>query len=254
MAKGGDGKVSTGLVAASCAAILAVYTAGYSRTRDAAEKFDAQAHERRPAARSERVAPEQTQIASVESANAAPQEVGEPITRTRPEVDASSAAVTTRAPQTVEAVAGTPGSTAPAPVATPAPTEVAATTTAPANIAPTPAPAPVQAAAPVAEPAPAPKTPKWIDGTYTGWGTSRHGDIQARVVIKDGRIVESGIAQCLTRYSCDVIDQLILQPVKKQSPDVDYVSRATESSDAYYFALVEALSKADPSITSTSAQ
>lgn len=254
MAKSGDGKVSTGLVAASCAAILAVYTAGYSRTRDAADKFDAQAHERRPAARSEQT----TDV--VQAGPESTESSGDATLRHRePEAPTASAAGTTPA---IVAVDRTPlpsqtSTATPAPVAVPAATEIAATT-APANVAPTPAPAPVQTAAPapVAEPAPTPKTPKWIDGTYTGWGTSRHGDIQARVVIKDGKIADSGIAQCLTRYSCDVIDQLILQPVKKQSPDVDYVSRATESSDAYYYALVEALSKANPeySPTSTSAQ
>lgn len=60
-------------------------------------------------------------------------------------------------------------------------------------------------------------------------------------MIKDGKIVKSGIAQCLTRYSCDVIDVLINQPVLRQSADVDYVSRATQSSDAYYYGLLEAL-------------
>ena len=37
-------------------------------------------------------------------------------------------------------------------------------------------------------PPPAPPTPRYKDGTYLGWGTSRHGDIQAAVVIEDGRI------------------------------------------------------------------
>jgi uncharacterized protein with FMN-binding domain len=87
-------------------------------------------------------------------------------------------------------------------------------------------------------------TPKWRDGTYTGLGDSPHGDIEARVVIKDGRIVEAGIATCDTRYPCEVIDPLIHQPVERQSPDVDYMSRATESSDAYYYALVAALNNA----------
>lgn len=86
--------------------------------------------------------------------------------------------------------------------------------------------------------------PKWRDGTYTGLGDSPHGDIEARVVIKDGRIVEAGIATCDTRYPCYVIDPLIHQPVERQSPDVDYMSHATESSDAYYNALVAALDAA----------
>jgi NosR/NirI family nitrous oxide reductase transcriptional regulator len=85
---------------------------------------------------------------------------------------------------------------------------------------------------------------KWRDGTYTGLGDSPHGDIEARVVIKDGRIVEAGIATCDTRYPCEVIDPLIHQPVERQSPDVDYMSHATESSDAYYNALVAALNDA----------
>lgn len=90
----------------------------------------------------------------------------------------------------------------------------------------------------------APTEPYWRDGTYTGWGTSRHGDIKAQVVIRDGYIVESGIVSCETRYPCDVIERIINQPVEWQSPDVDRVSRATESADAYYHALVNALSEA----------
>lgn len=98
-------------------------------------------------------------------------------------------------------------------------------------------------------PAPTPEAPptpiaRWRDGTYTGWGTSRHGDIKAQVVIRDGRIVEAGIASCETRYPCDVIGDIIAQPVARQSPEVDVVSRATESADAYYFGLVEALKEA----------
>jgi uncharacterized protein with FMN-binding domain len=84
----------------------------------------------------------------------------------------------------------------------------------------------------------------WRDGTYTGWGTSRHGDIKAQVVIRNGRIVEAGIASCETRYPCDVITTILHQPVERQNPDVDKVSRATESADAYYFGLVDALTQA----------
>lgn len=94
---------------------------------------------------------------------------------------------------------------------------------------------------PAAPPAP---SGNWRDGTYTGWGTSRHGDIKAQVVIRDGRIVEASIASCETRYPCDVIGDIIPQPVARQSPEVDRVSRATESADAYYFGLVEALKEA----------
>src|ERR1044071_1003346 len=51
MAQGGSGnKVTNKLVAASCAAVLAVYTAGYARTQSAANRLIAQIAERRGAA------------------------------------------------------------------------------------------------------------------------------------------------------------------------------------------------------------
>ncbi len=81
------------------------------------------------------------------------------------------------------------------------------------------------------------------DGTFLGWGYSRHGDIQASVQIENGRIVSAVIVQCLTRYSCDVIDKLPPQVVGRQSAEVDHVSGATESADAFYDAVIDALSK-----------
>jgi uncharacterized protein with FMN-binding domain len=106
-----------------------------------------------------------------------------------------------------------------------------------------------QLAAPAAEPkaeaAPAaPPAPMWKDGTYTGWGYSRHGDIEAAVTIEGGRIASAAISQCRTRYSCSVIDRLPPQVAQRQSPDVDYVSGATQSADAFYGAVVAALNKA----------
>jgi uncharacterized protein with FMN-binding domain len=92
-------------------------------------------------------------------------------------------------------------------------------------------------------PSPSP-LPSYRDGTYFGWGTSRHGDIQAAVVIDNGRIASATIAQCLTRYSCSVIAKLPPEVAERQSPEVDYVSGATQSTDAFYYAVVEALSKA----------
>jgi uncharacterized protein with FMN-binding domain len=79
---------------------------------------------------------------------------------------------------------------------------------------------------------------------YTGHGDSPHGDLDVRVVIKDGRIIEAAIQTCNTRYPCELLDPMVRQSVAIQSSDVDYVSRATESSQAYNDGLVEALSKA----------
>jgi uncharacterized protein with FMN-binding domain len=82
------------------------------------------------------------------------------------------------------------------------------------------------------------------DGTYLGRGRCRHGVLEASVVIKDGRIVDASISQCFTRYSKNVIAILPGQVVVRQSADVDRVTRATESSDAFYEAVLRALALA----------
>jgi uncharacterized protein with FMN-binding domain len=85
---------------------------------------------------------------------------------------------------------------------------------------------------------------KLKDGVFYGWGTSRHGDIQASVEIENGRIVGAYISQCRTQYSCSWVSALPGQVVQRQSPEVDYVSGATQSSNAFYYGVVEALKKA----------
>ncbi len=87
---------------------------------------------------------------------------------------------------------------------------------------------------------------KWKDGKFSGWGSCRHGDIEATVEIKDGRIVSAIISTCRTRYSCNVIDMIIPQVVTRQSADVDTVSGATQSADAFYYAVSAALGRAKP--------
>jgi uncharacterized protein with FMN-binding domain len=122
----------------------------------------------------------------------------------------------------------------------------------------TTAPLPATAATPAATPSPTTSTTTadttkpatdsvkvlWRDGTYSGWGTSRHGDIEATVVIEGGKITGASISRCLTRYSCSWIAHLQQQVVTRQSPDVDYVSGATQSANAFYYAVVDALQKA----------
>lgn len=231
---GPNKKVANSLVAVSCAAILGVYTAGYARTRAAANQFD-QRVERRA------VAPVPSEAASVVTAPESPNqelprhEIAPPSAGPRPravpqatnvaapeEPTAVVANGTATLVETVAAVVPPPAPPVPTAVAPPPPVAVT-------PIAPTPTPPPAT---------------KWKDGTFTGWGTSRHGDIQAAVLIEDGRIISATITQCLTRYSCDVIDMLPPQVPKRQSAEVDFVSRATESADAFYYAVSEALSKA----------
>jgi uncharacterized protein with FMN-binding domain len=116
---------------------------------------------------------------------------------------------------------------------------------APAAAASAAAAPPAPPAATAAAPAPAPAQEGYKDGTFYGWGTSRHGDIQAEVVIEGGKIASASIAQCLTRYSCSWIAALVPRVALRQSPPTEYVSGATESSYAFYDAIVEALAQAE---------
>ncbi len=270
------------LVALGSAAVLAVYSAGFIRTRAAAARFSEEGAARRP-----------SDLSVVNSAPAAVPIVGAP----RAPIGESRAGVgvidnTTAAPiqlagaaraitgvgtgagpnagapakarkdSTLEALpkatlieapvaqAVLPSSAASsAAVVTPTAAVAAAAPTAPTPAVPAPA-APrtdsvVQRAATVAEaPAAAKEKVGYTDGIFYGWGTSRHGDIQAEVEIKNGRIVSASIAQCLTRYSCSWIAALPAQVLSRQSADVDYVSGATQSTNAYYYAVVDALLKA----------
>jgi uncharacterized protein with FMN-binding domain len=236
--RGGKGRISNELAAASCAAIIAVYAAGTWRTRDADRRFGAESEMRRPARPA--LAPATSVPAAVAAviAQAAP---AAPPAASEPRVTNSSAIEPTTAPKKPVKVAA-----APTPDALAAPqSSVAASATAAATVVEaTPEPAPGTAVA-GDEAAAESSRKRWLDGYYTGWGTSRHGDIQSFVRIEDGKIIDAGVASCETRYPCDVIDRIIRQPIERQSADVDRVSRATESADAYYYGLVTALEHAE---------
>ena len=253
----------------SSAAVLAVYTAGYVRTRSAAERFESQAAGRRPAIQdSARTAPPSTEFGAP-APNASATQSSSPAASPTFHLPGESARPTRN-------TFGNPGSVAPEehpPVAVPVP--VAAPS--PGGSFPGTASLPVEAAPPVARQAaepeapgvehrievpaavptveprreatavalvPPPPAPTRKDGTYYGWGTSRHGNIQAAVVIEGGRIASATIAQCQTRYPCSVIVNLPPQVAQRQNAEVDYVSGATQSADAFHYAVLEALSKA----------
>jgi uncharacterized protein with FMN-binding domain len=63
-------------------------------------------------------------------------------------------------------------------------------------------------------------------------------------VIEEGRITVARVEQCLTRYSCSWITPIPPRILSRQSTTYDYVSGATESSDAFQDAVAEALSQA----------
>lgn len=125
-----------------------------------------------------------------------------------------------------------------APVVPPAPASAVPGGNAPGTATTAPIASAVAAQPEVAAPV------KYKDGTYSAWGHCRHGDLEATVEIKGGRIYAVSISKCLTRYSCDVIDILPGQAIARQSAEVDIVTGATQSSDAFYDALVAALKQA----------
>jgi uncharacterized protein with FMN-binding domain len=87
-------------------------------------------------------------------------------------------------------------------------------------------------------------TTTYKDGSYTGSGTSRHGGMQVKVVIKDGKITSANVVSCSTRYPCSDIDPLIGAAISKQSVPANHVSGSTDSSQAYKQALTSALKQA----------
>lgn len=237
--RGGSGaRPRNNLVAIGTAAVLTVYSAGYARTRDAAHRFaEADQAARRP------VAP--VIAAAIDSSVPAAQPSVVPTTAAPAVTPAASHAAARPAaaspPPSTSSVAPTATATVDSSVTSaPQRDSVPATTTEPVP-APTP-PVSDTATPPVADSAA--KQPQLKDGEYYGWGTSRHGDIQAGIEIKGGRITGAWIQQCLTRYSCSWISALPGQVVARQSPEVDYVSGATQSTNAFYYAVVEALSRA----------
>ncbi|HWE53503.1 MAG TPA: hypothetical protein VG273_27175 [Bryobacteraceae bacterium] len=258
--RGSNKKIANGLVAVSSAAVMAVYAAGYTRTRSAADQLEGQSAERRPPmprpgpARISPVA----EIRPAPAAPATPLPVSDLATgKEEPKLMAKVIPPAAKKAEAAESAAA-PAATTPAPaVAATSSKQPAAVPAASTAVTP----APVAAAAPAATQQSTQQSaqtaaqaaykaiidaalPPWKDGTYEGWGTCRHGDLAVKVVVEAGKISSAFVSQCLTRYSCDIIDKLPPQVVQKQSPEVTYVSGATQSTDAYYWAVVVALGKA----------
>lgn len=234
---------------------MAVYSAGYARTKAAAQALEDSSAQRRP-----------LPVAPTSEVDTAPVPVHEAVAAppaanvVAPTVDASAspkvvaavnpppaAPVAAKAPA-IDSVPRTASvASAPVPVSTGA-SGTAVTASAPAPISTAPAPAPALPPATVAEKPTADSVVKkvagWHDGTYTGYGRSRHGDIEATVVIEQGKIAAAVISRCLTQYSCSWIAHLQAQVPARQSPEIDNVSGATQSANAFYYAVVDALGKA----------
>jgi uncharacterized protein with FMN-binding domain len=87
-------------------------------------------------------------------------------------------------------------------------------------------------------------TATYKDGTFTGQGTSRRGDVWVSVQIQAGRIAGVTITRSTLQYPLGDIAKLPGEVVQRQSAQVDIVSRATYSSMAFRGAVSQALSAA----------
>ena len=112
-----------------------------------------------------------------------------------------------------------------------------------------PASASASAASPAAVTSSTAASTELKDGTYTGSGTSRHGGVSVSVTIQNGRIISAAITNVSTRYSQNVISGLPSEALSAQGADINLVSGATDSSEAYVQAVQQALAKASTGAT-----
>ena len=211
---GPRGRVSRRLVITSSAAILAVYAVGFVRTQAAADRVSAAASQFQSSQANPTVSPGQPASA-----------LSTPSSQTSglPTAQSSGDDAPTNPTPVPTATTGTSGGfgvgNGPAPTAVP----------------PTAVPEPSATAVTAS---------RYRDGTYSATGVSRHGDIAAQVTVKGGKIVSTQITGCYTRYPCSRISDLPGEVINQQSTDVDMVSGATDSSEAFLQAVDNALQKA----------
>lgn len=105
-------------------------------------------------------------------------------------------------------------------------------------------PAPQPTSPPAAAAAPAQTQGQYKDGTFTGQGTSRRGDVWVSVQVQGGQITNVSITRSTLQYPLRDIANLPSEVVQRQSAQVDIVSRATYSSMAFRGAVTQALSSA----------
>jgi uncharacterized protein with FMN-binding domain len=90
----------------------------------------------------------------------------------------------------------------------------------------------------------APSVSPYRDGTYTATGTSRRGNVTVSLTISGGKISNVSITSLTTEYPVARIAGLPAQVVSRQSAQVDNVSGATYSAQAFRLAVQAALAKA----------
>ena len=84
----------------------------------------------------------------------------------------------------------------------------------------------------------------YADGTFSGTGSSRFGNVTVSVTTAAGRITNVQITRVTTSYPVSRIASLPAQVVQSQSATINSVSGATYSSQAFKQAVQAALSQA----------
>jgi uncharacterized protein with FMN-binding domain len=113
-----------------------------------------------------------------------------------------------------------------------------------ATVAPTPV---VGASAPTSSVAATSSAAAYADGTYSGQGTSRRGGLGVAVSIQGGVITGVQITSVNTEYPVSRIASLPAAVVKQQTANVNVISGATYSSQAFKQAVQQALAVAQAS-------
>lgn len=138
--------------------------------------------------------------------------------------------------------AGDDGSRAIAPVAAPAPVPTPT---------PTPIPTPVPVPTPAPAPAPAPSVGMYKDGSYAGPVTDAYyGNVQVQAVIQGGKLADVQFLQYPNDRSTSIKINSQAMPILKQeavqaqSANVNVVSGATATSEAFQQSLAAALAMA----------
>jgi uncharacterized protein with FMN-binding domain len=90
----------------------------------------------------------------------------------------------------------------------------------------------------------APSVTAYRDGTYSGTGTSRRGGVSVSLTVASGRITNVSISSVTTQYPSSRIASLPAQVVASQSSQVNNVSGATYSAQAFRLAVQAALTQA----------
>jgi uncharacterized protein with FMN-binding domain len=87
-------------------------------------------------------------------------------------------------------------------------------------------------------------TSRYSDGRFTGAGTSQFGEISVELTVTRGRVTSVEITRATTFFPASAVSPLIGEVVARQSAQLDVVSGATGSSQAFQGAVQQALSKA----------